>query len=330
MLKLKNILIYDALTPGKIPYPIEYELKNLGHIAQTFDYSKFFNKSSYFIQKLINRLSYKLIKQNINLELLNFVKKQKFDLLIICFGKHLDYETILVLKKFIPVIVNWNSDDIFNKSNTSKEIIKSISLFDIHFTPRIHLIEEYKSFGAKKFIELDWYYRSGYLKDSINNNQLNRVYFAGSFSERRNKIISNIKHESIYVSGTGWNKKNDRNILGNANFDQMHENFSTHKFNINILTKENRDTSNLRNFEIPSSFGFQLSERSSKILELFDEDNEIVLFETTEELNDKIDFYYRNESAREAIIYNAHKRLIKSDYSLRARLKTILKEVNEL
>lgn len=327
---ISNVLIYDALTPGKIPYPIEYELKNLGHKAQTFDYSSFFVQSHTFFQKVINRLSYKLIKKEINIELLGLVKRQKFDLLIVCFGKHLDYETILVLKKFIPVIVNWNSDDIFNKSNTSKEIIKSISLFDIHFTPRIHLIEEYKIFGAKKFIELDWYYRSGYLKDSINNNQLNRVYFAGSYSKRRNKIISNINHDNINISGTGWNEKKDRNILGNANFDQMHENFSTHKFNINILTKENRDTSNLRNFEIPSSFGFQLSERSSKIQELFDENKEVVLFDSIEELNDKINFYSRNEVARVEIIKNAHRRLITSDYSLRARLKTILKEVYEL
>ena len=133
----------------------------------------------------------------------------------------------------------------------------------------------------------------------------------------------------IYLELVGMKKK-DRNILGNANFDQMHENFSTHKFNINILTKENRDTSNLRNFEIPSSFGFQLSERSSKIQELFDEDKEIVLFETIEELNDKINFYSRNESARKAIIFSAYKRLVKSDYSLQGRLKTILKEIYEL
>lgn len=330
MFKINNILVYDALTPGKIPYPIEFELKKLGYIAQTFDYSSFFGQSNTYFQKAMNKLSYKLIKKNINNALVSLIKIRKFDLLIICFGKHLDYETIKILKEYVPVVVNWNSDDIFNNLNTSKDIIKSVSLFDIHFSPRIHLIEEYKSHGAKKIIELDWYYRSGYLKKTINNNQLNRVYFAGSYSERRNNLISNIKHENVYVSGWGWNHTKKRNILGIANFDEMHANFSNYKFNINILTKENRDTSNFRNFEIPSSLGFQLSEKSSKIQSLFDEDKEIVLFETIEEFNDKIDFYSRNESARQAIIFSSYKRLIKSDYSLRARLKTILREVYEL
>ena len=327
---MKNILIYDSLTPGKIEYPLEFELKKLGYKAHTFDYIKYFINPNSFFQKVINKVNYRLTKQKINFNLINLVKGNSFDLMIICYGKHLDYKTIKTLKGIIPVIVNWNSDDIFNKLNTSKDLIKSISLFDIHFTPRIHLIEEYKRHGAKKFIELDWYYRSGYLKESIKKQQLDEVYFAGSYSDRRNQIISNINHNNINISGSGWIDKKGKNLMGNANFDQMHENFSTHKFNINILTKENRDTSNLRNFEIPSSFGFQLSERNSKIQSLFDEDKEIVLFETIEELNDKIDFYSRNESAREAMIYNAHKRLIKSDYSLRARLKTILKEVYEL
>ena len=47
MLKLKNILVFDALTPGKISYPIEFELKKLGYKAQIFDYSGFFNKRKY-------------------------------------------------------------------------------------------------------------------------------------------------------------------------------------------------------------------------------------------------------------------------------------------
>lgn len=110
----------------------------------------------------------------------------------------------------------------------------------------------------------------------------------------------------------------------------MHTNFKNYFINLNILTKENNDTSNLRNFEIPAYMGFQISERTEKIQSLFEEDKEIVLFDSIDELNDKIEFYSRKESSRNRIIRNSHERLIKSDYSLSSRVKKILKEIDEL
>ena len=71
--------------------------------------------------------------------------------------------------------------------------------------------------------------------------------------------------------------------------------FASTKININLLTVENRDSTNLRNYEIPASHGFQLSERSDKIKMQFEEDEEIVLFSTNDWRKDERTFvtYYR-------------------------------------
>ena len=324
---MKYILVYDPITTGKIPFPIQYELTSLGFNAKTFDYNKYFDRFKGNINRVVNRVFYKQIKSKINKDLLDLVKKNNFEILLVCYGKHLNYDTLKEIKKYIPIIINWNSDDLFNTLNNSVEIIRSIPLYDIHFTPRIHLKNEYFKSGAKRVIELDWYYRSGYLNSKINYNQIDGIYFAGSFSKRRDSIISNLVHPLISISGSGWRSSGKYNSLGISTLSEMHYNFSSYKYNVNILTKENRDTSNLRNFEIPASFGFQISERTEKIESLFKENKEIVFFDSIEDLNSKIQFYSKNENYRLEIIKSAHKRLLKSDYSLKSRLFEMMNHV---
>lgn len=324
---MKNILIYDPITSGKNPFPIQYELDKLGYKSEVFDYSQYFKRKT-FLGKAISKFSHELKKNRINQDLIKKTKSN-FDLFIVCYGKHIRAETIKEIKNNIPIIVNWNSDDLLNPLNNSSEILKSIPLYDIHFTPRIHLKDEYLSLGANKVIELDWYYRSGYLDKIESKNKLNAIYFAGNESLRRSKIISKIDYHKVIVSGSGWRSRKIKN-LGYLGLEEMHTNFKNYLINLNILTKENNDTSNLRNFEIPAYMGFQISERTEKIQSLFDEDKEIVLFDSIDELNDKIEFYSRKESSRNRIIRNSHERLIKSDYSLSSRVKKILKEVDEL
>lgn len=324
---MKNILIYDPITSGKIPFPIQYELNKLGYKAEVFDYSQYFKRKT-FLGKAISKFSYELIKNRINQDLIKKIKSN-FNLFIVCYGKHLRVETLKEIKNHIPVLVNWNSDDLLNPLNNSSDIIKSIPLYNIHFTPRIHLKDQYVSFGAKKIIELDWYYRSGYLDNSESKKKLNAIYFAGNESIRRSKIISKIDYDKVFVSGSGWRSRKIKN-LGYLGLKDMHTNFKNYLINLNILTKENNDISNLRNFEIPAYMGFQISERTEKIQSLFEEDKEIVLFDSIDELNDKIKYFSSNELSRNRIVRNSYQRLIKSDYSLSSRVKTILKEVNEL
>lgn len=178
---MTKILIYDPITTGKIPFPIQFELNKLGYKSEVFDYSQYFKRKTY-LDKVISKFSYDLIKNRINQDLIKKAKSN-FDIFIVCYGKHLNYVTIEEIKKFIPVVINWNSDDLFNTLNNSTEILRSISLYDVHFTPRIHLKNEYLKSGANRVIELDWYYRSGYLDNNEGNNKLNAIYFAGNQSK---------------------------------------------------------------------------------------------------------------------------------------------------
>jgi spore maturation protein CgeB len=335
-----KILIYDVdCKSSGVTYPIKVVLESIGHQAVMFDWTLYFNTVNLpnVVNKIKNKIGLRFIQSKINLDLLKVIDSIKFDLFIVMRGDHIYPDTLKFAKSKIPIMVNWNTDDLFNDLNSSRLIKESIPLYDIHFSPRFNLKNEYLSKGAKSFVRLDWYYRYG-----INYNEFakqSREYFhestfIGSWSQRREMYLSKLMENNLDIFGWGWNKKINSNIYFNWSFSpsisikQMHREFFHSKININILTLENRDTTNLRNFEIPASMGFQLSERSNEILDLFEEDKEIVCFSSMEELTDKYNFYLKNENLRVKIAKSGTKKLFENNNSLKDRLDKIINIIN--
>lgn len=335
-----KILIYDVdCKSSGTNYPIKDVLHLMGHQAIMFDWALYFNsiKLPNLLNKIKNKIGLRFIQNRINYDLIEVIKSNQFDLCIVMRGDHIYPDTLKFTKSKIPLLVNWNTDDLFNDLNSSKFIKESISLYDIHFSPRLHLKNEYLKMGAKSFMSLDWYYRYG-----INYNEFTRQKrkyfhessFIGSWSKRREMLLSELIDNNLDIFGWGWNKKiNSDNYMNwcfspSVSIKQMHHEFFSSRININILTLENRDTTNLRNFEIPASMGFQLSERSNEILELFVEDKEIVCFSSIDELKDKYNYYLRNESLREKIAEAGKNKLFKNNHSLKDRLDKIINVIN--
>jgi spore maturation protein CgeB len=331
-----KILIYDAdcMSSG-IKYPLKSAFEQLGHQVTMFDWTKyFFNTHRFKILRKISNLAFKnIIEIKINKDFLNMVQSGRFDIILVMRGENIFPNTLLKSKKYINKLYNWNTDDLFNKLNSSNHILNSIHIFDTHFTPRMHLEQEYINKGAVELKKMDWYYRYGldYNKfRDIPEHYKYDVSFIGSWSNRREEFLSLLINEKLKICGWGWGRN-----MGNKNaskweisphtrIDYMHELFYISKININILTIENRDVTNFRNFEIPAAGGFQLAERSKEVLELFEEDKEIVCFSSPEELYDKYKFYLKNETTRLKILYNARKRVFTSGYSLVDRAKSII------
>jgi spore maturation protein CgeB len=325
-----NLLIYDCgVADSGVRYPLRDAAIAEGHSAEMFDWSLFVPKGlgSTITRKLLSAYT----AGRINNEFRRAVDRRRYDALLVLTGRHLRPETLAYAKERIPVIANWNTDDLFNLLNSSRHTIASIPLYDVHFTPRRHLVGEYRIAGAKAVLPLHWYYRPGLIarpSEPYSRSFHFPLTFVGSWSRRRNEVLEPLAAHGLVVYGWGWTRKARGTLRSMAHshvgIQHMMGIFRRSGINVNILTVENRDTSNMRNFEIPAAKGFQLCERSAVVQELFEEDREIVLFESTEELVDKVRYYLRCNSAREAIALAGYERIVRGGHSLADRMREVL------
>ena len=330
-----QILIYETSQHCKDKFALKEAFEALGHQTDVFDWQRYlytYSRSN-LIERVKERFLFKLTADRINTALLKEIKGKKYDLLIVVRGDHISPETLSFAKANIGLVVNWNSDDVFNKLNSTQYMLDCFGLYDCIFSPRGHLKAEYLSRGAKLFEPISWYYRPGllYSPDQIAQRECEDVIaFVGAWSKRREQTLGPLNGLPVQIWGWGWNKRAHRSFTSGAeckpqiNMEDMMEVFVSSKINVNILTLENRDTTNFRNFEIPAAGGFQLSERSDEILQLFDEDKEIVCFGSADELKSKCAYYLKNETERRRIASNGYDRLIGSNNSIIDRAKQIL------
>lgn len=334
-----RILIYGEGYCFGIPLPLKSAMEKLGHKADIFDWTQWLYRTKRYGLKnrILDRILFHKVAKKINHNFLDTVKKNQYDFVIIIQGRYLFSSTISVIKSYTNLVVNWNPDDFFNPLNSSRYLLQSFDKYDCIFTSRGHLIEEYYKKGAKQVETLNWYYLPRFLHPLEISSQEKKKYgsdlvFIGTWSKRRENILSSLGDFNLRIWGGQWHKarrKFHKKIEYNnpVYIDEMCKVISSSKININLLTKENRDTTNIRNFEIPACGGFQLSERANEILELFEEDKEIVCFETVDELISKCKYYLKHDSERERIRLNGYRRLITGNHTLLDRAEQILRTI---
>lgn len=99
--------------------------------------------------------------------------------------------------------------------------------------------------------------------------------------------------------------------------------FYSSKINLNMTLRSIESGVPLRIFDIMSVGGFVLSNWQEEMTELFEEDKEIVLFKTPEEMIEKIDYYLAHEKERIRIGINGYLK-IKNCYTYEHQLQKLL------
>lgn len=104
--------------------------------------------------------------------------------------------------------------------------------------------------------------------------------------------------------------------------------FAGSKINLNISLKGIEGGTPLRVMDVLAAGGFILTNYCSETAELFEEDKEIVMYKTPEELFDKVDYYLRHEKEREAIARRGQAKVLEC-YTLDKILTKIMDWVEE-
>ena len=312
--------------------------RQLGHEAEIFDWTRFLYSSGVnnLKNRIMDRLLFLRIAYKINNALQLFLKNKKFDLILVTKGLHLYPETVAAFGNYAAKTANWNPDDFFNPINSCAYLQEAFSKYDCILTPRRHLIEEYQMLGAKRCEFIDWYYTPKYFQPLYRLGEIpsyeNDIVFIGSWSKRREQLLNSLMDYRVKVYGGSWKWassafKKRVCCLPPLYNKEMCAVLARSRINLNILTRENRDTTNLRNFEIPASGAFQLSERSVEILRLFEEGKEIECFSNEAELESKCSYFLANDGLRREIAAKGYCKVVSAKNTPLDRARQILETV---
>jgi len=327
----KKILIYGENWTGTLPQLLYSDLKERGIEVDVFDYTDIMPgiKSRRFVQKVMRRFFYRIYEKKINNKFLHIVKKIHPDVIIIAKGLNLSLPTLLSIKKIGIKLVNWNPDDFFNMKNSNDNLISSMCVYDLIISSRPHLFDKYYDYGANKMLFIDWYYVPD-LHFSQNLEKTIKYSFVGSWSKYREEFIDNIG-KSFVVRGGGWEKSGvrfkeshdvDSKILSQREMSRL---FEMSEVNLNILTPDNEDLSNLRFFEVPASGGMLLTERNSHSLEYLIDKKECLLYSSVDEIRELLDSDFNYKAMGDS----GMKRILKGRHSFHDRVDFLLSHIEQ-
>jgi spore maturation protein CgeB len=260
--------------------------------VRLFDFTVFMPgiRERHLGQRLKRRLLPAWYRHRIQVEFLRMVTSFAPTAVVVSKGLHLTSPTLKQLSARGIYLINWNPDDFFNMKNSSRGLISAMPLYDLIVSPRDHLFERYREVGARELLALPWYYVPA-LHFDRRQQIIRDASFVGSWSPRRESFIGSLR-KRFSIWGAGWEKSSPgfrrNHDVGGKVLSQMDmsEVFGTSRYNLNLLTSENSDLSNLRIFEVTASGGLLLTERNAETERLLADRKDCLMFSSPEEANE--------------------------------------------
>jgi len=274
--------------------------------------------------------SYLQSPERLHQDLIRFVEKERPDIVFfLLMQDEVGCHTLDQLKKDYTT-VHWFGDDTWRFEEFTRYWAPH---FSCAVTTDKFSIKKYHGIGYKNVVLSQW---AAYdVLDHVDINNIDYHYdvtFVGAYSGHRAWVIRQLRRAGFQVEcfGPGWPN-------GVVSFKTMQEIFLASRVNLNISNSVSHDirclTSSLkslrefagsvvkkgkktaeqikaRNFEIPASGGFQLTNYVAEIEDYFHIGHEIAVYSTVEDLIRQVDYYLTNESDRQKILHNGHQQII--------------------
>jgi len=239
------------------------------------------------------------------------------------------------------LIFHINPDSPFDKigGNFHSNLKDCIHFYDCYFTYSKKLVPKLYKLKAKRVKHLPFAWDPElHPVININSDDIQKyksdIAFIGNWTPEREKWLESIADMDLTIWGTYlWERLRKNSLLikklkGVVIGEEFVKVCRASKINLNFLRPQNKDSHNMRTFEVPGCGGFLLTERSKEQCEFFKEGKEIACFSTPEELREKIEYYLSHEEERKKMVKAAHEKV--KNYTYLHRAKRILEVYEEL
>jgi spore maturation protein CgeB len=341
--KTLKILVVKPIYGGSLPtanYCVD-ALNNLGHEVDTVDCDKF--ADGFFSLKETTKI--KANAEVLSQKFLNLMgevtaaKAAEFrpDIILALAQAPLSPEAVHRLKELEIPVAFWFVED-FRTLPYWKEVA---SAYDHFFTiQKDEFHPELISAGVK-----DCYYlpQAAHpavhrpLELSFDQKKLYKadLSFMGAAYHNRLQSFPRLLDMDFKIWGTGWELdsplgKRIQNNNKRVTAEETVNIYNAAKINLNLHSSlyhyginPDGDFVNPRTFEIASCKGFQLLDSRSDLVNLFNVDEELVVFNSLDELKDQIDFYLANPNIRNEIANRSYHRVL-SEHTIEHRMQELL------
>lgn len=324
--------------------------KSFTGLGSTFmkEFQKKDNEIIFFEFKIItpNRIINKLlsiIKVNSiffkiqNYNLIKTIKKNNIDKIFIFKGTDLKYSTLKKIKGLGVDIFGFNPDDPFNRASCKIDLEKSLTLYDKFFIWSELLVNKIDKIIPKNVHYLPFATDTNIMKLKEFKGFNYDISFIGNADEERVKCIKDLAKLvsdlslsiNIDVFGNSWPSIKGVTLHGQVNGDDYFEVIRSSKCSINILRLQNKNSNNMRTFEVPASGGILYHEFSQEAKKIFHDDDPVYFFSSSQEL---LEIYIKNLENIDEIQRRTNdlsKKMISYKFSYSNRIDYILNIINE-
>lgn len=345
-MKVSSILILGTFGKGALEnfYIAGFEKLNIKVTRFDIATPYYTQLQNNVFRKIANKISIRPFIKPLNNSLLAFLKGKHFDVILVFKGMELLPETIEQLRAHATVLANYNADHpflFFSPGSGNNNVLKSIAHYDIHFSYAKNIATQLKQkFGKESFV-----LPFGYDSEAKGNAGIHQNYyedkflFIGAYDRERSKYLNKLKLDDLEIYGDDkWATRNItrpyiKDVFKNRALfnEEIVSAVESAQGIINLLRRQNiiEDSHNMRTFEVPAYGGLLVAQRTTEQEVFFEEDKEIIFFNSPEELKDKLKYLKTNPSLISAIKTNARNRSIKSGYSYNDRAREMIDIINK-
>ncbi len=269
--------------------------------AKIFPAQRFFLifYSKGILRKIWFKLGLSRIYSKINKRLIDYLSKNKPDIILVFKGMEINTMTLSKIKNQGILLVNYNPDNPFifsGRGSGNSNLKKSLTLYDFHLTYSQEVMGQFCQMGIRSFLlPFAFHNEKSHREIAEEHDEIVKICFVGNADIHRAKFINSLatKGVEIDVYGSGWNTfaMNESINLGPFLWGAaFFEKINKYRGQLNLMRVHNLNSHNMRSFEIPGNLGIQIAPRTLDHVNFFDDGEDIFLFDDIDECVEKINY----------------------------------------